>query len=134
MPLPALSPATAQRWLRYSVAFVWFWTILSTGVFSLDEGKALLDQAGIHGSLNTALVWTSLGWELLLGTLVLWGRRWTRLLCLVQGATIVFFTGYITLSPGLRALWVHPFAPVAKNIPILGALAMLYALGDPEKK
>jgi hypothetical protein len=133
MTLPALSQDTARHWLRYSVAFVWFWTILSTGVFSLDEGRALLERAGVQGGLNTALLWTSLAWELVLGCLVLWGRRWTRWVCLAQGGTIVFFTGYITLAPALRGLWFHPFAPVAKNIPILGALGMLYALGDSEK-
>jgi hypothetical protein len=127
--MPELSPTLARRLLRWSLAFIWLYTALVSAVLSPTEGLRLLEGAGITGALAAPLMYGTSLLEVLLGLAVLSGR-YTRPLALFQAALIVGFTAIITLSPGLRGLWLHPFGPISKNVPLLGALAVLYAAGD----
>lgn len=127
--MPKLSFATAYLLLRISIAFIWLYTAFISAVVSPEVGYELLRKIPITGVLADLSIYATSAVEVLLGIFVLLGR-YTRPLALLQAAMIIGFTLIITLSSGLRELWLHPFAPVGKNLPILGGLAILYALGD----
>jgi hypothetical protein len=42
---------------------------------------------------------------------------------------IVLYTALITF--GLPEFWLHPFAPVLKNLPMLAAIWLLYEMEPP---
>jgi hypothetical protein len=60
-----------------------------------------------------------------LGLLTLWPRR-ARWLWVAQIALVLVYTIIITVE--LPWLWLEPFGPVAKNIPILALLLLLQHL------
>ena len=60
--------------------------------------------------------------DLALGVLTLWPRR-PRWLWTAQIALVLVYTAIITWA--LPALWLEPFGPVAKNVPILAMLLLL---------
>jgi hypothetical protein len=49
-----------------------------------------------------------------------------RVLWLVQMMLIVGYT--IIISIGLPEFWLHPYGPILKNLPMLAAIYLLYAL------
>ncbi|MGZ5888946.1 MAG: DoxX-like family protein, partial [Ramlibacter sp.] len=118
----------AQPLLRAMLALLWIWTaIVSFGPFPVERSLELLARVGLHGRLaETALVGAGL-LDLLLGLLTLWApRRWRAWVWLVQLALIAGYTLLITLF--LHEYWLHPYGPIAKNLPIMAAIAMLWAL------
>ena len=132
--MPPLSLSKAYVLLRYSIAFIWIFTAIISTLVSPELGYELLKSLGITGWFADLCIFGTSAIELVLGACLIM-NRWVRPLALVQVAMIIGFTLIITAAPGLRELWLHPFAPVGKNIPILGGLAILYALGEnPERK
>jgi hypothetical protein len=55
----------------------------------------------------------------------LWNGKW---LWRTQIALVLGYTALISLF--LPELWLHPFGPVLKNLPILAALALLHELAE----
>lgn len=120
----ALTWALFAPAMRWSMALVW----LGSGITSLfgwpiARSMQMLEGVGLYGTpawvalLGGALLDIGLG----IATLA-WHRRWVYLL---QIAVIVGYTAIITVA--LPGYWLHPFAPVLKNLPmlvLLGALAM----------
>ncbi|HEU4592951.1 MAG TPA: NAD(P)H-binding protein [Steroidobacteraceae bacterium] len=112
--------------LRLAVAFMW----LIAGVVSLAPGYfghslGLLHQIGVPASIAPLMLGGAAGLDLTLGLLTLVPRR----LPFIWGAQILLvlvYTAIITLY--LPALWLEPFGPVAKNVPILALLLLLWQL------
>ena len=113
-------------WLRVSVAVVWLASgAVSLGLWPVGDSLAMLARCGLtDGPARLALYGGAL-LDIGLGvaTLVLPGRRARRHLYAMQAAVIVGYTAIITLC--LPELWMHPFAPVVKNLPMLAAIALL---------
>ena len=88
----------------------------------------MLAQTGITGALAPLLLYGAAILDLLFGlaTLVMSKRR---LLWLAQIATIVLYTLIISIK--LPEFWLHPYGPVLKNLPLLAAIYLLYALEQP---
>lgn len=125
----ALGRQAALVWLlpllRLSLATVWLVSgVVSMGLYPVDDSLAMLAQVGVHGGLALAMLFGAAGLDLALGVITLWrpGRR----LWLVQMALVLGYTAVITLC--LPEQWLHPFAPVAKNLPFLAVLWLLYIL------
>lgn len=127
--------ATLQlRWLlpllRLAVALVWIVTgIVSFGVYPVSGSLDLLARVGLHGSLALVALYFAAVLDLFLGvaTLVMRKRQW---LYAFQVLVILGYTAIITLW--LPEYWLHPYGPVLKNLPLLAALWLLYALDREE--
>lgn len=73
-----------------------------------------------------ALYGAALG-DLLLGLLTLaCPARWRRSMWLLQITLIGGYTALITVF--LPGYWLHPYGPISKNLPVLAAIGLLWAL------
>lgn len=112
--------------LRVSVAAMWLIAaIVSAGLYPRTESLALLRTVGVPGDFAPAMLYAAIGIDFALGILTLLPRRprglWTAQIALV-GAYTVFLTWR------LPELWLEPFGPLAKNLPILALLLLLRRL------
>lgn len=121
--------------LRVSIAMVWIIAgVVSLGLYPVEESLALLARTHLTGWLAYVALYGAAALDLLLGAATLLsplliprgGPR--RALWLAQIALIAGYTAIITAA--LPELWLHPFGPVAKNLPLLGALLALYHLEE----
>lgn len=112
--------------LRSSVAFMW----LMSGVVSLlphsaDASLALLRDIGVPAALAPGVLIGASVLDIALGILSILPRRlpflWTGQILLV-----LLYTAIISVF--LPQLWLEPFGPVAKNVPILALLLLLRQL------
>ncbi len=112
--------------LRISVAFMWFLAaFVSMGPYPIGESLALLESIGIPAAMAGLALWGAIGLDLAWGILALWPRR-PRWIWSAQILTVVTYT--LIISWRLPHLWLEPFGPVAKNIPILAILLLLRQL------
>jgi uncharacterized protein YbjT (DUF2867 family) len=112
--------------LRLCVAFMWIIAgVVSLAPQSVDESLALLRQIGASSGIAPVLLTGAAALDIALGVLTLLPRRppflWTVQILLVLAYTTI-------ISIFLPELWLEPFGPVAKNIPILGLLWLLHQL------
>ena len=114
--------------LRVALGLLWLVTgILSLGLYPLDKSVALVAQVGITGSLAPLAVYVAALLDCVLGvaTLVRHHIRWVGL------AQIYLMLGYsLLITVGLPEVWLHPFGPVTKNIPLIVATLVMIALED----
>jgi hypothetical protein len=108
--------------LRWSVAFMWIIAgIVSLGPRSAD-GLELLRQLGASATLAPLLLMGAAISNIALGILTLSPRR-KPLLWTAQILLVLVYTAIISVF--LPELWLEPFGPVAKNVPILMMLLLL---------
>ena len=95
--------------------------IVSLGPRS-NDGLELLRQVGASATLAPLLLVGAAIFDIALGILTLLPRRkpllWTAQILLVLLYTVI-------ISAFLPELWLEPFGPVAKNVPILVVLLLL---------
>jgi uncharacterized protein YbjT (DUF2867 family) len=108
--------------LRGSIGAVWLASgAVSLGLYPVEESLALLARVGLDHLL---VLYGAAGIDIVLGiaTFLAKGRWLWRL-------QIAFILGYTaTISVFLPELWLHPFGPVLKNLPMLAALMALHEL------
>lgn len=127
----------AERWqarlthlrvpLRLSVAFIWLATGLISATVSQREGFDLLARIGITGPLASLALYSTSLLEIALGlaTAARWQVRWMGAL------QIVLMLGFMAiLTAGMPELWLHPFGPLTKNIPLIAATCVMMALEE----
>lgn len=114
--------------LRLSLAFLWIVTgLLSLGLYPLADSLRLMADLGVHGTLAEAAVYGGGTLDLILGLLLLW--RWRP--ALVCTGMLALMLAYSLLAAGLPAeYWLHPFAPLLKNLPVAAATLAMMALED----
>ena len=115
-----------QPILRLSIAAVWLIAgIVSMGVYPVEESYAMLARVGITGTLAPLALYGAAALDIAfgLGTLFL---RHRRLLWIAQATLICVYT--LTITVYLPEFWLHPFGPLAKNLPILAVICLLYEL------
>jgi uncharacterized protein YbjT (DUF2867 family)/uncharacterized membrane protein YphA (DoxX/SURF4 family) len=114
--------------LRLSVAFIWLATgIISAFVYPESESRALMARVGLEGPPATVALYGASFGELLLGLATALGYR-VRLMGTIELALIFVFTALLTF--GIPELWMHPFGPLTKNIPLIGATLAMMALEE----
>ncbi|MEJ5990374.1 SDR family oxidoreductase [Ramlibacter sp. PS3R-8] len=128
---PARRQAVLDLWLpvlRVALALMWIWTaIVSFGLYPVQDSHQLLARVGLHGVLSTLALYGAGALDLLLGVLTLAApSRWRRAVWLAQLALVGGYTVLITFF--LPEYWLHPYGPVSKNLPILAAILLLWAL------
>jgi uncharacterized protein YbjT (DUF2867 family) len=112
--------------LRASLAIVWLVSgIVSLGPYPIRESLAMLERVGLHGALALAALYGAAVLDIGLGlaTWLVQRRRW---LWRLQIAVVLGYSAIIALK--LPELWLHPFGPLVKNLPILAALVVLHEL------
>jgi uncharacterized protein YbjT (DUF2867 family)/uncharacterized membrane protein YphA (DoxX/SURF4 family) len=122
--------AAALGWLlpllRVSVAVMWLFAgIVSLGPYPVAESLALLTRIGVPAALAPLLLYGASAVDIAFGILILLPRR-PAWLWSAQIAIVLVYTAILTWR--LPALWLEPFGPVAKNLPILALLLLLKQL------
>jgi uncharacterized protein YbjT (DUF2867 family) len=111
--------------LRWSLGLLWLVTgLLSLGLYPVAESHRLLGVAGLYGApadiaLGAAVLDIGLG----LAMLVRWRPAATGFAAL---AVMAIFTLIATRLPA--EYWLHPFAPLLKNLPIAAATLAMSAM------
>lgn len=124
-----VNPETLDRMarlLRSSVAFMWLMSgIVSLLPHSTSASLDLLRHIGVPASLAPVLLIGAAILDIVLGLLTLLPRR-VRFLWAAQILLVLIYTAIISVF--LPELWLEPFGPVVKNVPILGLLLLLKTL------
>jgi hypothetical protein len=101
---------------RFALAGLWIFTGITSLLFAPDVGYEILQKAGITGNLAAGLIIAGSATDIFLGIWLLSSKR-IQICCLFQIIVIIFYTIILTvISPDL---WIHPFGPLTKNIPML---------------
>ena len=112
--------------LRISLGLLWLFTgIVSLGLYSIEESYALLSEVGIHSWMAPVALYGAALLDMALGIATL-GRFHIQLVGKLQ---IILMLGYtILISMGLSEMWLHPFGPITKNIPLIIATMIMLSL------
>jgi uncharacterized protein YbjT (DUF2867 family) len=112
--------------LRWSIAVMWLVSgIVSLGFYPVDSSLRMLAATGITTEwLAFAALYGAALLDIALGIAIFAVRR-RRLLWAAQILVVVVYTAIISIR--LPELWLEPFGPVLKNLPVLAALWLLYA-------
>lgn len=126
-PLPSDTTYARQFFLlpllRISLALLWIVTgLISAFVYPIDSSFAMLSKIGITNNMAGVTLYTAAALDFGLGIALLFRYR-LRLVVALQIALIVSYSLLITI--GMPALWIHPFGPVTKNIPLLIATLLV---------
>lgn len=109
---------------RLGLALLWLASgLVSLGLYPVADSLAMLAQTGIPPAWRAPALYGAAGLDIALGVLTLW--RPGRWLWVGQIVLILAYTAVITVF--LPAQWLHPFAPIVKNGPILAMLLTLHA-------
>ncbi len=112
--------------LRLSIAFLWIFTgIISAFVFPPEQSYAMLAKVGITGAWAPLMLYGAIATDFALGLATLMAYR-LSVIGLIQIAVITLYSIIITFSQ--PELWIHPFGPVSKNIPIIIAILTMIVL------
>ncbi len=112
--------------LQISIAFIWlFSAICSAFFYPAADSYQLLAKIGINQFWQPILLYGASGLDALLGIAMLCSYQ-LRKICLLQIILIVIYTVIITWK--LPNLWLDPFGPIAKNIPLLVSILVFLAL------
>jgi hypothetical protein len=115
--------------LRWGLAIMW----LMSGLIGLAQlpavAKAPLAALGIFGFAADAVIWVSCAVDILIGValLIRWRPDW---ICALQLLVVISYT--IGLSIAEPSLWLNPFGPLLKNVPIIAAILALAAI-EPDR-
>lgn len=112
--------------LRLSIAFIWIFS----GVISLIPGALpisvdLMTKSHIPASLQPLFLYLLSGIDILLGLATLFNFR---LLIIGSMQCFLIFVYTLFISFLLPEYWLHPFAPIAKNIPLFVVILAMMAL------
>lgn len=120
--------------LRMSLAVLWMVSGIVSLVYPAAQSNALLARAGVPAELQPVFLWGAALLDVVLGALTVWWpwQRGRRGLWIAQAALILFYSAVIALR--LPEFWLHPYAPMVKNLPILAILCLLACLEPPSKR
>lgn len=118
----------AAPMLRAVLAFMWLWSgVVSLGLYPLDDSLALLAKTGIAGAWAYPTLFVAAGCDIALGLWVLVTRR-PALAAGAQATLILVYSLILTVF--MPELWLHPFGPVMKNVPVLGLVLLWWVLEE----
>ncbi|HEY9197878.1 MAG TPA: SDR family oxidoreductase [Gammaproteobacteria bacterium] len=112
--------------LRITLGLLWLFSgIVSLGIYPVERSYALLAEIGVTGPAAPAVLYAAALLDIALGIATLARYRIQR----VGQLQIVLMIGYsLLISVGPGELWLHPFGPVTKNIPLIIATLVMMAL------
>lgn len=101
---------------KYSLAFLWIFTGLTSIYFSPEVGYEILASASITGLMADLSVYAGGTLDIFIGLWLISSIK-IRLCCIIQVVVIVLYTVLLTFID--MSFWLHPFGPITKNIPIV---------------
>ncbi len=107
--------------LRISIGFIWIFT----GIISLAAPSSMLTPLLQGAGVGSGWLYAGSALDIALG-LMTWLNYRLSLVCSVQCVLIIVYM--LIISMAMPVWWLHPFAPVAKNIPLLAATFVMMAL------
>lgn len=112
--------------LRWSLGGLWVATgVLSLGLYPVAGSQRLLAEAGLAGLPAEAALYGGATVDLVLGAALLAGWRPV----LTGAAMLAAMAVFTTIATALPAeYWLHPFAPLLKNLPLAAATLAMMAL------
>lgn len=108
---------------KYSLAFLWIFTGITSIYFSPEVGYEILSSASITGLMADVSIYAGGALDILIGLWLLSSIK-IRLCCIIQVVVIVLYTVLLTFID--MSFWLHPFGPITKNIPIIVLIAFIY--------
>ncbi|MDR3442232.1 MAG: SDR family oxidoreductase [Legionella sp.] len=112
--------------LRISIAFIWIFSgIVSLLPISSPLSFDLMTQAKIPLTLQPFALYSLSMVDILLGITTLFNYRLLAV-GFLQCLFILLYT--VIISFAIPIYWLHPFAPIAKNIPLVIAILIMMAL------
>jgi len=109
--------------LRLSIAFIWIFTgIVSAFLYPVEESYKLLSATGISGIWLPIMLYSAAAFDGLLGIATLVAYK-IRLIVSLQLLLIISYMVIITIA--LPELWLHPFGPITKNLPLIVATLIM---------
>lgn len=112
------------RYLDYAAALMWAWSGIQPLVSAQEQSLALLAQTGIGEAFRLPLFWFSAALDIVFALLCLSPLHRLSGFWLAQLAVVAAYGLIIAFR--LPEMWLHPFAPLVKNIPIMALLYFLY--------
>jgi uncharacterized membrane protein YphA (DoxX/SURF4 family) len=115
--------------LRMSIALVWILSgVVSLGLYPVSDSLGFLERVGLTGAAALTALYGGALLDIALGAAVylVKCRRWRRWMWRLQIAVMLGYTALITLF--LPELWLHPFGPLLKNVPMLAATLLLHEM------
>lgn len=112
------------NYLYISLAVLWLYSGIVPVFFSQNQSLALLAKMGIIGHWQWVLLIGASSLDVIFAWLIMSKYRNVTWLWLAQWITVVIYSMLIAIF--LPENWLHPFAPLIKNLPILAILAFLY--------
>lgn len=111
-------------YLYLSIAVLWLYSGIAPVLFAQASSLELLTQLGVSAPYRWLLFIGSAALDLTFGLLILTGYRERAWLWLLQ---LVVVAGYsVIIGIGLPDSWLHPFAPLIKNLPIMALLLYFF--------
>ena len=115
--------------VRWSLALMWIVSgAVSLGLYPVESSLRLLAITGITTEwMAVAALYGAATLDIAFGvaSIALRRRRW------LWAAQIIVVLGYTAIiSARLPELWLEPFGPILKNVPVLAALWLLYRTED----
>jgi nucleoside-diphosphate-sugar epimerase len=112
--------------LRLSIAFIWIFSgIVSLLPVSSSISFDLMTQTKIPLTFQPLVLYSASALDILLGIATLFNYR-LLLVGSFQCLIILLYTAIISYF--IPIYWLHPFTPIAKNIPLLIAILIMMAL------
>jgi nucleoside-diphosphate-sugar epimerase len=112
--------------LQLSLGFIWLFTaICSLWIYPWQASYSLLAMVGVIPHWQPLFLIGAAAIDAALGLAMLCGLQLKKV-CVIQIIIILFYTAILTWK--IPLLWVEPFMPLAKNIPIIVATLILLAL------
>jgi uncharacterized protein YbjT (DUF2867 family) len=111
--------------LRASLAIVWICSgVVSLGLYPVEDSLAMLARVGLA---HTSILYAAALLDIAIGVAIFALRRrkwlWRLQLALIAGYSTV-------VAVWLPELWLHPFGPLLKNLPMLAAILVLHELEE----
>ena len=114
--------------LRFSMGFLWLWSGIQPALTAADMSLDLLGRAGIAAEWQTVAFYASSALDIFFGILCFTKFRNYRFIWLAQFAVVLGYS--VIVACRLPEMWLHPFAPLVKNVPILAVLFYLFRNND----
>ena len=114
--------------LRFSLGFLWLWSGVQPALTAADMSLDLLGRAGIAAEWQMAAFYASSALDIFFGILCFTKFRNYRFIWLAQFTVVLGYS--VIVAYRLPEMWLHPFAPLIKNGPILAVLFYLFGNND----
>ncbi|AXE31569.1 epimerase [Chromobacterium phragmitis] len=112
-----------RRTVEWSLAALWLWSGLQPPLTAWDESIAMLARLELPHAAQAPLFLLSCAMDLGFAAWIVW--RPTALTWRLQAWAVLFYS--VVVAVALPENWLHPFAPLMKNLPILAMLLWLGA-------